>query len=168
MKSIPLNEETAALATQIIWFESPAKALSEPVRFMAYAMTYAMHEEMRVLRRYVSDDDFREALDHAPPGIIDPRSWAYWNSKMGRYPPPPLPVRRFGNSVGPDISALTRAYENGNPDLVRVLSLEEERRNARTAWLKMREQESSSTNLEEIRRLAREEWRTKYGPGEKS
>ena len=38
-------------------------------------------------------DDMRDALDHAPPGIMDPRSWAYWNSKMGRYPPPPLPVR---------------------------------------------------------------------------
>src|ERR1700722_13460153 len=101
MKAIPLNEETAALATQIIWFEPPAKALADPVRFMAYAMTYAMHEEMRVLRRYVSDDDFREAIDHAPPGIIDARSWAYWNSKRGRNPPPPLPVRRFGSSVGP-------------------------------------------------------------------
>jgi hypothetical protein len=168
MKSIPLNEETAALATQIIWFEPPAKALSDPVRFMAYAMTYAMHEEMRVLRRYVSDDDFRVALDHAPPGIIDPRSWAYWNSKMGRYPPPPLPVRRFGSSVGPDISALTRAYENGNPDLARKLSLEEERSNARTAWQKTRQQESSGASLEEIRRRAREEWRSKYGPGKKS
>jgi hypothetical protein len=168
MKSIPLNEETAALATQIIWFEPPAKALSEPVRFMAYAMTYAMHEEMRVLRRYVSDDDFREALDHAPAGIIDPRSWAYWNFKMGRYPPPPLPVRRFGSSVGPDISALTRAYESGNPDLARKLSLDEERRNASAAWQKMRQQESPNKSLEETRRRAREEWRSKYGPGEKS
>jgi len=25
----------------------------------------------------MSDEDFREALDKAPPGIIDPRSWAY-------------------------------------------------------------------------------------------
>jgi hypothetical protein len=64
---------------------------------MAYAMTYARHEDMRVLRRQISDDDIREALDNAPPGIIDPRSWAYWNSKMGRYPPPPLPVRKFTN-----------------------------------------------------------------------
>src|SRR3982074_555836 len=101
MKSIPLNEETAALATQIIWFEPP-------------------------------------------PGIIDPRSWDYWNSKMGRYPPPPLPVRRFGSTVGPSILAFAQAHENGNPDLVRKLS------------------------LEEIRRRAREEWRAKYGPGEKS
>ena len=37
--------------------------------------------DMKLLRRYVSDEDFREALDKAPPGIIDPRSWAYWNSK---------------------------------------------------------------------------------------
>jgi hypothetical protein len=62
---------------------------------MTYAMTYALHEDMRVLRRYVTDDDMREALDKAPPGIIDPRSWAYWNSKMGRYPAPPMPVRKF-------------------------------------------------------------------------
>jgi len=130
MKPIPLNEETAAAAALIIWFEPPAQALSDPVRFMAYAMTYAMHEQMRVLRRYVSDDDFREALDHAPAGIIDARSWAYWNSKMGRYPPPPLPVRRFGGAVGPDISALTRAYESGNPGVVKKRSVEEERRKA--------------------------------------
>jgi hypothetical protein len=102
MKTVPLNEETAAVATRIIWFEPAAKALSDPVRLMAYAMAHATHQEMQVLRRYVSDDDFREALDHAPPGIIDPRSWAYWNSKMGRFPAPPLPLRTFGNIVGPD------------------------------------------------------------------
>jgi hypothetical protein len=51
---------------------------------------------MKVLRRYVSDEDFCEALDQAPPGIIDPRSWAYWNSRMGRYPAPPLPRRNLG------------------------------------------------------------------------
>jgi hypothetical protein len=141
MRPIPLNEETAAIANQIIWFEPASEALSDPFRFMAYAMTYAMHEEMRAIRRYVSDNDFREALDRAPPGIIDARSWAYWNSKMGRYPAPPLPVRRFGTILGPDVSALTRSHENGNPKLVHRLS------------------------LEEIRRKAREEWRAKYGPG---
>jgi hypothetical protein len=62
---------------------------------MAYAMASATHEDMKALRRHVSDRDFREALDNAPPGIIDPRSWAYWNSKMGRYPTPPESVRKF-------------------------------------------------------------------------
>ena len=143
MKSIPLNEETATIASQIIWFEPPSQALSDPVRFMAYAMTYAMHQEMRVLRRYVSDDDFREALDHAPAGIIDPRSWAYWNSKMGRYPPPPLPLRRFGSTVGPDKLDFVQSNE-GNRTAVRKPS------------------------LEEIRQRAIEDWRARYGPGKKS
>ena len=95
MKPIPLNAETEALARRVVWFEEPAEALEDPIRFMAYAMKHATHDDMKALRRYVSDDDFREALDKAPPGIIDPRSWAYWNAKMGRYPSPPLPQRRF-------------------------------------------------------------------------
>jgi hypothetical protein len=95
MNAIPLTPLTLEVARRIIWFESPQRALSDPIRFVAYAMTYARHEDMRVIRDYLSDDDMREVLDSAPPGIIDPRSWAYWNSKMGRYPAPPLPVRRF-------------------------------------------------------------------------
>ena len=94
MRSLPINAETEAIARRIVWFEPPGDALAEPVRFLAYAAALATHEDMRVLRRYVSDGEFLEALDHAPPGIIDPRSWAYWNSKLGRFPPPPLP-RRF-------------------------------------------------------------------------
>ena len=96
MKPIPLDPETEAIARRIVWFEEPAEALADPIRFMAYAMASATHEDMKALRRHVSDDDFREALDKAPPGIIDQRSWAYWNSKMGRYPAPPPPKRTFG------------------------------------------------------------------------
>jgi hypothetical protein len=96
LKPIPVNPDTETVARRVIWFEPPAAALADPVRFMAYAMSHATPEDMRVVRRYVSDEDFREALDHAPPGIIDPRSWNYWHLKLGRYPPPPLPRREFG------------------------------------------------------------------------
>ena len=97
MNPIPLTQETAEVSRRIIWFEEPSEALADPIRFMAYAMACATLEDIRILRRYVTDDDFREALTRAPPGIIDPRSWAYWNATMaGRYPPPPLPVRTFG------------------------------------------------------------------------
>jgi hypothetical protein len=88
--------ETEALARRIIWFEEPTQALKDPVRFMAYAMSYSTPEDMAVLRTHVSDDDFREALERAPPGIINPGSWTYWNTKMGRLPVPPLPKRTFG------------------------------------------------------------------------
>jgi len=95
VKPIPLTPETARIARRIVWFEKPADALSDPVRFLAYAMARATHEDIQVLRRYVSRQDFIEALDRAPPGIIDARSWAYWNLLAGRYPPPPLPTRQL-------------------------------------------------------------------------
>jgi hypothetical protein len=96
MKAIPLNAETEAVAKRIIWFENPVDALADPIRFVAYAAASATHEDMKIIRKYVNDDDFREAFDKAPPGIIDRRSWAYWNSKIGRYPAPPMPERKLG------------------------------------------------------------------------
>ena len=95
MKAIPLTPDLEAVARRIVWFEPPAEAVADPARFMAYAMAYATHEDMRLIRQHVCDDDFLEALDHAPPGIIDPRSWAFWNAMVGRYPTPPAPQRRF-------------------------------------------------------------------------
>jgi hypothetical protein len=95
MKPIPLNPETETVARRVVWFESPEEALADPVRFMAYAMARATHEDMKVIRHYVDEADFLEALDKAPPGIIDRRSWAYWNSKVGRYPAPPEPTRQL-------------------------------------------------------------------------
>jgi hypothetical protein len=77
----------------VVWFEKPEKAIADPVRFAAYAMTYGTHEEMKIIRQYLSDDDLREALAKVPPGIVDPRSWAYWHLKLGHYPPPALPKR---------------------------------------------------------------------------
>ena len=55
-----------------------ARAL-ETIRFMAYAMTYARHEDMREIRRYVSDEDIREAIDHA----LLPGSWIRGHGPTG-------------------------------------------------------------------------------------
>lgn len=70
MKSIPLNPETEPVVRRLVWFESPEEALADPVRFMAYAMARAAHEDMKIIRHHVDDADFLEALDKAPPGII--------------------------------------------------------------------------------------------------
>jgi len=165
MKPIPATAQMLGVAPRIIWFEPPERALADPVRFMAYAMTYARHEDMRVIREYVSDADFREALDRAPPGIIDPRSWAYWNSKMGRYPPPPLPKRHFGSDEASATS--TRSSESishANPSSSN--DLEETRRAGRGAWLKMRQRQPKE-NLEDVKRRAREDWLAKHEPKRK-
>jgi hypothetical protein len=161
MNAIPLTALTREIAQRIIWFEPPEQALAEPIRFMAYAMTYALHEDMQLIRRYVTDDDIREALDQAPPGIIDPRSWAYWNSKMGRYPAPPLPVRRFVASV--DAESHLSAKRHHGVGSKRTIGLAEIQLRAREAWKRMRGQQPSKFDLEEVRRQARENWRNRFG-----
>src|SRR6185295_17377789 len=85
MKPLPRNPDLLHVAPRVIWFEPPEEALANPVRFVAYLMTYGTLEDIKVVRRYLDLNDFREALEHAPPGIIDPRSWAYWNTVTGRY-----------------------------------------------------------------------------------
>ncbi len=138
------------MARRVIWFEEPEKALANPVRFMAYAMAYALHEDMRVIRRYLSDDDLREALDNAPPGIIDPRSWAYWNLRMGRFPTPPMPERTFG---GADFGSRT----------VTVTSADDSARDAAQEWRRIRGL-GPATDSDENQRQGREAWLAKYGP----
>lgn len=98
MKSLPLTPEIEAIARRVNWFESTAPAVANPARFLAYVMTYGDDADMREIRRILSDSDLREALDRAPAGIFDPRSWAYWNLKLGRYPTPPMPEREIVRS----------------------------------------------------------------------
>ena len=93
MKSLPLTPEIEAIAGRVIWFEKSPQAVADPIRFLAYVMTYGDDADMRNIRQHLSDDELREALDKAPAGIFDPRSWAYWNLKLGRYPTPPMPER---------------------------------------------------------------------------
>jgi hypothetical protein len=95
MKPPPITPELLELARRVVWFEPPAKALADPIRFLAYLMTYGTTEDVIVARRYFDDEDFREAIENAPPGILDERSWAYWNLMAGRYPAPPMPRRHI-------------------------------------------------------------------------
>jgi hypothetical protein len=98
MTPLPRNDDLLKVAPNVIWFEPPERALADPIRFLAYLMTYGTIEDIAVVRRYLGLDDFREALEQAPPGIIDARSWAYWNIMTGRCPVPPLPQRRIPDS----------------------------------------------------------------------
>jgi hypothetical protein len=90
IKPLPHDADLLNVAEHVIWFEPPQKALADPVRFLTYLMTYGTAEEVE---RYLDLDDFRAALEQAPPGIMDERSWAYWNVMTRRDPVPPMPRR---------------------------------------------------------------------------
>jgi hypothetical protein len=95
MNNLPLTPEIAAIAKRVVWFEEPEAAVTDPIRFVAYAMTYGRYEDISVLRKYLTESDLREALANAPPGVFDERSWSYWNLMLDRWPPPPMPERRI-------------------------------------------------------------------------
>jgi hypothetical protein len=109
MKEFPMTEEFLALAERVIWFEPPDVALRDVPRFMAYAFRYATHEDMKLLRSILSDDDMLESLADAPPGIIDPRSWSYWHVVLGVFPTPAMRRREFGvgGYIGCELNALS-------------------------------------------------------------
>ena len=92
MKVLPTLPELLAVAERVVWFKTPAEALAEPIHFLAHVMTYGTIEDLRALEGIVGQREFEEVLEHAPPGVFDARSWAYWNLKCGRAPGP-LPAR---------------------------------------------------------------------------
>jgi len=96
LKGLPLDPDLIAVAGRVVWFEPPEVALADTARFLAYVMTYGTADDIAIVRRHVGETGFREALDGAPPGIVDERSWAYWNLLADRYPPPSPPTRVLG------------------------------------------------------------------------
>jgi len=94
MKPLPQTQALLNVARRVVWFKEPAVALADPPHFLAHVMTYGSAEDVAAVRDAVGQDAFREALDHAPPGVFDPRSWAYWHLVFfARSPPPPMPQR---------------------------------------------------------------------------
>jgi len=94
MKLLPTTSELLKVARRVVWFKEPEEALAEPVHFLAHVMTYGTIEDLQALQGVVGVADFCEALEKAPAGVFDGKSWAYWNLKCGRVPYPPLPVRQ--------------------------------------------------------------------------
>ncbi len=93
MKPLPATLELLNVARRVVWFKEPEAALADPVHFLAHVMTYGTIEDLKALAGTVEQAELCEVLDHAPPGIFDPRSWAYWNLKCGSEPAPSLPTR---------------------------------------------------------------------------
>jgi len=95
VKPLPLTPPLLRTAKRVIWFKPPEDALKDPIELLAYAMQQGADEDMAVLLEQVGIDGLRQAIDAAPPGILDKRSWSFWNAKIGRYPAPPMPRRRL-------------------------------------------------------------------------
>lgn len=103
MKGLPVTPQLLKVARRVVWFKEPADALSDPVHFLAHVMTYGTVEDLRAISKVVGREELLEALEQAPAGVFDARSWAYWNLMLGRMPAPPLPVRRGVQEATPGL-----------------------------------------------------------------
>jgi hypothetical protein len=56
-------------------------------------MQYAVTEDVITVQKYFKESEFKHALLHANPGVMDSRSWAYWNLKYFHTNKCPKPTR---------------------------------------------------------------------------
>lgn len=87
--------ELQQVAKRVVWFKPSEEALADKILFLAHLMTYGTIEDIATAKKHYSPADFREALERAPSGVFDPRSWAYWNAVFDRLPVPEMPRRRL-------------------------------------------------------------------------
>ena len=86
MNSLPITQALLTVAARVVWFKEPLDALADPVHFLAHVMTYGTPNDLLALRGIIGVNEYREVLAHAPAGVFDARSWAYWNLVCGRSP----------------------------------------------------------------------------------
>lgn len=82
-----VQERLSLLVRRVSWFDAPEKLMQNSDRFLCYFMQYCLASDIPTMRKYYSQRQFRHALDHAPPGILDARSHAYWNLVLDSNPP---------------------------------------------------------------------------------
>ena len=98
--SPPLPVELLQVARRVVWFCPAEETLRNPVLFLNHVMTYGTSADLCVARSHFGDEDLREALRRAHPGIFNARSWSYWHLMLDMGAPPPLPVRRIPGAGG--------------------------------------------------------------------
>jgi hypothetical protein len=89
------NEESALdeVARRLCWWQSPAEARRDLVRFSAQVMALGTDRDVETLARALGEEMFDRVLDAPPPGLFSPRRWNYWHVRRRRLPTPVLPVR---------------------------------------------------------------------------
>ena len=88
------------MAERYIWWKSPEIALQHPKLIISKVMDIGDYHDIQKLAGYYSDDYLRVIVLTSEPGAFRPRSWVYWNYRLGLATPghlPAPPVRQFSH-----------------------------------------------------------------------
>ena len=91
----PVEPATAeALAKRYVWWQDTGKTLRAPETLLRQILSLGTADDYAAALEIWGEPAFRDALQTAPPGTIDARSWHYWHLHYGM-PEPPLRKRQF-------------------------------------------------------------------------
>jgi hypothetical protein len=101
---VNIRADLIRVAKRVVWLKPPEETLKDPVFFLTNVMARAKTADIAVVQRYFTEEEFRRALENAPPGVFGPKGWAKWNAKFGRVAVPPLPKRSFLSEEEAEVS----------------------------------------------------------------
>jgi hypothetical protein len=84
--------EVETWAKKYVWWETPERALARRELLLCQMMQLGTWDDVGKARRLFGDAAFKEALEHAPAGVLDAKSWRYWHLFFD-LAPRPMPVR---------------------------------------------------------------------------
>jgi hypothetical protein len=90
-----LTPQLEVIARRVAWWKTPAEAIANTNDFLCRVMTFGLWADVTYVARMFGDEAMRQALNQAPAGIFDPRSWHYWHYRLGFNQVPGLPVREI-------------------------------------------------------------------------
>jgi hypothetical protein len=95
-------QQVRRLAALYVWWLTPEETLRQPQsRLLLQVMRYATFEDARAALEHFGADAFKKALESAPAGALDPRSWNFWHLYLGLakgpIDVPSMPVRKVGD-----------------------------------------------------------------------
>ena len=78
-----MTDSLKQVAQELFWWQAPEISLASPRRFLVQTMALGTWEEVQQVRKTYGWDAFKDALQNAPTGVLDRRSWVYWRNFLG-------------------------------------------------------------------------------------
>jgi len=91
-----MNTRLEEIARRVNWYSDSGRLLANVDLFLSQVMARGTTAEIIEVQRHFTEDDFRRAYQHAPPGLFTKRAWAYWGLMLLDDPDRPPPERFLG------------------------------------------------------------------------
>jgi len=87
------SERLARVARRVCWWQSAEVTLEDTPVFLCRVMVFGTWADVCLVLAKYGRTAIRQALQSAPPGLFDERSWHYWHHRLNLFPVPELPAR---------------------------------------------------------------------------